>query len=90
MRSKTCDLYEAVHKSDFDVIVLLETSLTRSFNDEEIFNSRYFVFRQDRSCWSNSKESGGGVLIAVKRIFDVEEIETESGDSLEHLCVKLQ
>jgi hypothetical protein len=29
-------------------------------------------------------------LIAVKRIFDVEGIKTESGDSLEHLCVKLQ
>jgi hypothetical protein len=83
MRSKTCDLYEAVHKSDFDVIVLFETSLTKTFNDEEILDLRYFVFQQDWSCWSSSKGSGGGVLIA----FDVEEIKTESDGNLEHLSV---
>lgn len=90
LRSKTCDLYEAVLKTDFDVIVLLETSLTSSFYDEEIFDTRYFVFRRDRNLLSSHKKSGGGVLIAVKRIFDVEEIETASGDRLEHVCVKLQ
>jgi hypothetical protein len=40
-------------------------------------------------CLSSRKQSGGGVLIAVKRIFDVEEIVTASGDSLEHVCVRL-
>jgi hypothetical protein len=89
MRSKTGDLFEAVISSDFDVVVLLETSLSSSFHDEEIFDSRYFVFRCDRNPSSSHKQSGGGVLIAVKRIFDVEEIVTASGDSLEHVCVRL-
>jgi hypothetical protein len=60
-----------VPKTDFDVIVLLETSLTNSF-DEKMFDSRYFVFRRDRNYLSSLKKSGDGVLIAVKRIFDVQ------------------
>jgi hypothetical protein len=79
-----CDLYEAVLKTDFDVIVLLETSFTNFFFDEDIFDSRYSVFRRDRNHLSSHKKSGGGVLIVVKRIFDVKELETASGDRLEH------
>jgi hypothetical protein len=90
LRSKTCDLYEAVLKIDFDVIMLLKTSLTNSFFDEEIFDSRYFVFTRDRNHTSRHKKSGGGVLNAVKRFCDVQELEISSGDRLEHVCVKLQ
>jgi hypothetical protein len=90
LRSKTVDLYEAVLKANYDVIILLETSLTSNFFDEEIFDSRYCVFRRDRNVLSSHKKSGGGVLIAVRRIFDVEELETASGDRLEHVCVRLQ
>jgi hypothetical protein len=49
MRSKTGDLFEVVISSDFDVVVLLETSLSSYFHDKEIFDSRYFVFRRDRN-----------------------------------------
>jgi hypothetical protein len=64
--------------------------LTCSFFGEEIFDSRYFVFKRGRNYLSSHKKTGGGVLIAVKRIFDVEELETASGDRLEHVCLKIQ
>jgi hypothetical protein len=89
LRFKTYDLYEAVLK-DFDVIALFEMSLTNSFFDEEIFDSRYFVFKRDRDHLNSHKKSDGGVLIAVERIFDVQKLDTASGDRLEHMCVKLQ
>jgi hypothetical protein len=67
LRSKTSDLFRAVILNDFDIIVLLQISLVSSFQDEELFDDRYFVFRCDRSVARCSKKSGGGVLIAVKR-----------------------
>jgi Reverse transcriptase (RNA-dependent DNA polymerase)/Endonuclease-reverse transcriptase len=71
-------------------IVLLETSLVCSFNDEELFDARYFVFRCDRSLSTSTKKSGGGVLIAVKRVFDVSELSTKNQSLVEHECVKIK
>jgi hypothetical protein len=60
-----------------------------------IEKSVQFVYQRNRFVitalyLSSHKKSGGGVLIAVKRIFDVEELDTASGDRLEHMCVKLR
>jgi hypothetical protein len=79
LRFKTSDLFGAVILNDFDAIVLLETSLVNSFHDKEFFDDRYFVFRCDRSAASSSKKSGGGVLVAVKRDFDVDVVFTSHG-----------
>jgi hypothetical protein len=70
--------------NDFDIIVLLETSLVNSFHDKELFDDRYFVFRCDRSAARSSIKSGGGVLIAVKLDFDVDVISTRLGLRIEH------
>jgi hypothetical protein len=64
--------------------------LVSSFYDEELFNSRYSVFRCDCSLSTSSKKSGGGVLIAVKRIFDISELSTKNLSLVEHECVKNQ
>jgi hypothetical protein len=40
---KTSDLFKVVLENDYDVIVLLETSLVSSFHDEELFDLRYSV-----------------------------------------------
>jgi hypothetical protein len=68
MRSKTSNLFKAVIEleTDYDVIVLLETNFTDEFKDEELFDGRYFVFRSDRTAENSVKNSGGGVLTAVK------------------------
>jgi hypothetical protein len=76
LRSKTSDLFRTLILNDFVIIVLLETSLVSSFHDEELLDDRYFVFRCDLNAASSTKKSGGGVLIAVKRDFDVDVITT--------------
>jgi hypothetical protein len=85
LRSKT--LFKAVVLNDLDIIFLFETSLVNSFHDERPFDDRYFIFRCDRSATSSSKKSGGGVLIAVKRDFDVDVISTMHGLRIAHECV---
>jgi hypothetical protein len=76
--------------NDLDIIFLFETSLVNSFHDERPFDDRYFIFRCDRSATSSSKKSGGGVLIAVKRDFDVDVISTRHGLRIEHECVRVR
>jgi hypothetical protein len=83
LRSKTSDLFRAVILNDVDIIFLLETSLVSSFHDEELFVDRYFVFRCARSAASSSKKSSGGVLLAVKRHFDIDVISTRHGLRIE-------
>jgi hypothetical protein len=90
LHSKTSDLFRALILNDFDKIFLLETSSVSSFHDEELFDDRYFVFRCDRSAASSTKKSGRGVLIAVKRDFDVDVIFTGHSLRIEHECVRVK
>jgi hypothetical protein len=90
LRAKTSDLFKAVVLNDFDIIFLFETSLVNSFHDEGPFDDRYFIFRCDRSAASSSKKSGGSVLIAVKRDFDVDVISTRHGLRIAHECVRVK
>jgi hypothetical protein len=71
LRNETSDLFKAVLENDYDVIVLLETSLVSSFYDEELFDSKCSVLRCDCSLSTSSRKSGGSVLITVKRMQDV-------------------
>jgi hypothetical protein len=69
---------------------VLETSSTKSILDENFFDSRYSAFKRDRNHLNSPKKSSGGKLITVKRIFNVQELETASGDRFEHVSVKFQ
>ncbi len=51
--------------NDYDVIIISETWLTKSFNSEEYFPPNYVVHRKDRHDFCTSLK-GGGLLIAVK------------------------
>lgn len=67
LRTKTCDFYIATSDCDYDVIALTETGLIPSISDCEIFNLNDFVVnRCNRSVLNSKKESGGGVLVAVR------------------------
>jgi Endonuclease-reverse transcriptase len=91
LRTKTSELYKSVLKNDFDVIVLLETNLVEAlFFDEEMFDSRYFVYRCDRNSENSLKKSGGGVLIAIKKIYDSVEVTTKNQKLIEHMCIKVK
>lgn len=68
LRTKTNDLYGNVLQCSYDVIVFSETWLNSNIFDNELFDSRYVVYRRDRQMvGKESKLIGGGVLIAVSR-----------------------
>lgn len=70
----------------YDVIVLTETNLTTDIDSSELGLPDYMVYRKDRSLTTSSKESGGGVMIAVSGSLGSGLIAV-SVDSVEHLFV---
>lgn len=72
---------------DFDIITITETGLTEGFNDAELFDDRYDVYRQDRS----DGRRGGGVLIASKKSFNMQCIPINCDNfAFECLLVKIK
>lgn len=73
IRSKTNDFLLNLTSSNYDIICLTETNLDDGIYDNEVFDSRYNVFRRDRCSTSVAlaKTDGGGVLIAVKKQINV-------------------
>lgn len=73
LRTKADFFYVSVLQNDYDIIIITESWLNDSVFDYELFDHRYNVFRRDRSstCSYRTKKDGGGVLIAVKKSFDV-------------------
>lgn len=71
--------------ADSDVVILTETWLTPNIASSELFSTMYDVFRCDRKTGR-----GGGVLIAVKKCFFVEELNLSSPvPEIELLGIKL-
>lgn len=70
LRTKTEDLYLSVLCCDYDVIILTETWLNDTIFDHELFDTRYAVFRRDRSTTSSYLKDGGGVVIAIHKKFE--------------------
>lgn len=56
---------------DYDIIAIVESWLTPDINTRELFDSRYEVIRQDRDLSKTTKESGGGIVLAVKKEFPI-------------------
>lgn len=69
LNSKTRDFYNAVHvtSDEYDMIALTETWLSNSVYDGELFSENFSVFKIRNR---NDTVRGGGVLLAVKRMFD--------------------
>lgn len=67
LRTKSHLFYKSLLHTDYDVVCLTETWLLPGIYDEELFDSRYVVYRRDRNCDLVDKRLGGGVLIAVRK-----------------------
>ncbi|KAL0808935.1 hypothetical protein ABMA28_012596 [Loxostege sticticalis] len=67
IRSKTKEVYLNILSNNYDIICLTETNLNDSVFDSEFMDSRYNVFRRDRSSTCIKKVDGGGVLVGVKK-----------------------
>lgn len=74
MRSKTNAYKVSSSGTDFDIFIFVETNLQDDISSNEIFDDNYIVFRHDRHLAKTPKCEGGGVLIAVKKIFSAESV----------------
>lgn len=66
MRTKLNELTESVSICSHKIIILTETNLASDVDSSELGIHGYSIYRKDRSSLTSSKESGGGVLIAVR------------------------
>lgn len=95
IRSKLNKLYVDAKSCHFNVLVFTETWLNDTFNNEEILDSNWTVFRNDRDYSSTGLSRGGGVLIAshnslsselidtpTHKLFDLRIIRVSSGNNL--------
>lgn len=71
IRTKLSQFYLNLLNSDYDIVCLTETNLNVSVFDGGIVDARYNVFRRDRIDTNSNKKEGGGVIIAVKKSFQV-------------------
>jgi hypothetical protein len=91
LQTKTSDdVFKVVLKNDYDVFVLLETSLVVHSTTKNYSIQGVLIFRCNRSLSTSSNKSSGGVLIAVKSIFDVNELSTKNLSLVEHECAKIK
>lgn len=68
MRTKTNNIYKNILLNNYDVIVFTETWLNIDVLNSEFIDSRYQVYRRDRTHSEfYSKVDGGGLLIAVRK-----------------------
>lgn len=90
LNSKTHDLYTSVLAADYDCIALTETWLSDKVSNNELFPDNYVIFRVDRNLSKTNKSTGGGVLLAVREFFKVEEIHLDCKiDCVDLVCVKI-
>lgn len=67
LRTKLNTLYINILAHNYDVIILTETWLHEGIHNNELFDARYRVYRQDRDRAGSGRRDGGGVLVAVHR-----------------------
>jgi hypothetical protein len=70
-KSKLHDIFINSLNNNYDMICLTETNFNSGIYDGESLDSRYNIFRRDRENACSVKQTGGGVLIAVKNYINV-------------------
>ncbi|KAL0832334.1 hypothetical protein ABMA28_001768 [Loxostege sticticalis] len=67
MKTKINDIKLSSLSNSYDIIVATETWLDDTVLENELFDTRYNVYRRDRSSTCLAGKGGGGVLIAVSK-----------------------
>lgn len=66
MNTSVANYALAISSASYDLYAFTETWLTTATLSSQIFGPEYEVFRGDRTAYNSCKESGGGVLLAVR------------------------
>lgn len=90
MNSSLSDYRLACSDAAYDVYAFTETWLTENTLSHQIFGNEYSVFRTDRSQQTSSKNSGGGVLLAVRSNIKCKALQPPNGSTIEQLWVELK
>ena len=83
-------IQKAISGCFYTAILGTETSWDSNILSQEVFSNYFNVYRDDRDLASSGKKSGGGVLVAIKSIYDSERIESNKFSQFEHVWVKTQ
>ncbi|XP_055527991.1 uncharacterized protein LOC129720536 [Wyeomyia smithii] len=89
LRTKIDQLFLSSTELDYDVYVFTETNLDDRIQSCQLFNNDFCVYRVDRCASNSQRQSGGGVLIAVKRLYASSVVQLTAADNIEHLWVKI-
>lgn len=91
LRTKTKQVYLKTLSKEYDMICLTETWLHDGITDSELFCDSYQIFRLDRDLEKTNKETGGGILIALKNKYTGTEITelNNMSNNYESLWVKI-
>ncbi|CAH2105396.1 unnamed protein product [Euphydryas editha] len=73
LRTKTEQFRLNILQNDYEVLLVTETWLKSGFYMRELSDSRYDIFRADRSNKTSNKLDGGGVMICTKSILRAQE-----------------
>ena len=69
LRTKFRSFYLSIYACPYDIIILFETWLNKSFFDQKLFNYDYVFYHCDRSNLSSNCSCSGRVLVAVSGCF---------------------
>lgn len=70
LNSKLNTFYNAISAIDADIVCVSETWLSEDILDRELFPEEFVVYRCDRDRRALGVSKGGGVLLAVRDVFD--------------------
>lgn len=97
LRTKTAKVFVNSKLLDFDIFALTETWLHSGINSLELFDHSFSVFRKDRHNNNNNSANsngimpkGGGVMIAIKNSFNINEIILSQFPDLEIVAIKIE
>jgi Reverse transcriptase (RNA-dependent DNA polymerase) len=88
LRSSTGSFSLNVLNNDYDIVCLTETWLSQNFNNSELFDSNYNVFRRDRDRPGSSV--GGGVLVATKCRLSAQRRDWRSSPASEEIWITVE
>jgi hypothetical protein len=89
LRTKLSKFYLDVKSCHFKVFILVETWLNDSFNDSEIFDDDWLVYRKDRNYQITNTSRGGGVLIAIHKSLNSSLLEFTSNTNSDQVWAKI-
>jgi hypothetical protein len=87
LNTKLIDLYTKSVGLDYDVILFTETWLKPETLNLEILASEYTIYRKDRNLTVTNLSKGGGVLIAVKSLYNSREVILSSNEEIDFCCI---